>query len=194
MYSSPPSFIQPMNWDIHALFLDGVELFFLIIFCDIWELYEIQNFRVYKESFTGTEPHKPVFYRWSISLSFYPPLPPYTANWNISFLLEYNFPWISCVSTYLMSRGTHCCCSGLSVQGYLHNKQAKKIRIVFPSRARQAPIINLSGSLIPGFLIGNTTHCASRYHLASLYHPVQIGAQRTRTRKCWSLGYSYLCE
>ena len=99
------------------------------------------------------------------------------------------FSWVSHVSVCLMSRGTHCCCSGLSVQGYLHNEQAKKIRIVFPSRAGQVPIINLSGSLISGFLFGNMTHSASRYHLAlSTHHAVQIGAQRTRTRKRWSSG------
>ena len=59
---------------------------FLIIFCDILELLEIQNFRVHKESFTGTEPHKPVSLQM-VHLSLFLPSPP-----TIHSQLEYNFP------------------------------------------------------------------------------------------------------
>lgn len=138
---------------------------FFNIFCGIWELYEIQTFRVHKESFTGTEPQTPTglqIVHLCLSLPTHLPI--------IYSQLEYNFPIgiqfslsFSCLC--IMSRALTAFFLDCFFKDICIMNRLRRYSVSLQSK-RQVPIINVSDSLISGFLFCNITHCVSRYHLA----------------------------
>lgn len=77
-------------------------------------------------------------------------------------------PWVSCISTCLVSRHTDCLCSRLLFQVYFYSEQPWKIECLSLEHrvGRLTYIISDSGPLSLEFHFSNATHCMFRYFLA----------------------------